>query len=376
MNPEEKYEFQRKIRYLEKLKGDGTQLISLYIPPGTNVNEVSNRLRSEYSQSSNIKSKTTRKNVQAALERLIQKLKGVSKPPENGVVLFCGNIDGKIELFEVVPPEPVPISIYRCDSRFYLEPLKDMTKVKNIIGIFTVDRKESCIALLKGKKVEIIDYLTSGIPGKHRQGGQSAQRFERLHELAVHEFFKRVGERVNQYFSSSEVTGVIVGGPGPTKNYFINEEYLQNRVKEKIISVVDTGYTDEQGIQEIVNKIPEILKEHELSQEKKILEEFILRVMKNDRVIFGKNNTLSALLEGRLDTLLVSESYDKEVYIDEINGIISDQKIENAININLIDYLSEKCHEFGTEMKIISPDSSEGQQFLMAFEGIGGFLRW
>ncbi len=370
------YEFHRKLRMLEKLKGDGTQLISLYIPPGTNVNEISARLRDEYSQSSNIKSKTTRKNVQAALEKLIQKLKGVSKPPESGVVLFCGNINGKIELYEVIPPEPVPISIYRCDSRFYLEPLKDMTKVKNLIGLFTVDRKEACVAMLKGRKVEILDYLTSGIPGKHRQGGQSAQRFERLHELAVHEFFKRVADRVNQYFSSSEVTGVIVGGPGPTKNYFINEDYLQNRVKEKIIAVVDTGYTDEQGIQEIVNKIPEILKEHELTQEKKIISDFIYKVMKGENVIFGKNQTLQALLEGRLDTLLVSEGYDKEVYIDENNYIVSEEKIPNGIKVNFIDYLTEKCHEFGTEMKHISPDSAEGRQFLMAFDGIGGFLRW
>ena len=370
------YEFQRKLRSLEKLKGDGTQLISLYIQPETNVNEISARLRDEYSQSSNIKSKTTRKNVQSALEKLIQKLKGVSKPPENGVVLFCGNIDGKIELYEVIPPEPVPISIYRCDSRFYLDPLKDMTKIKNIIGLFTVDRKESCVALLKGRKVEILDYLTSGIPGKHRQGGQSAQRFERLHELAIHEFFKRVADRINQYFSSSDVTGVIVGGPGPTKNYFINEDYLQNRVKNKIIAVVDTGYTDEQGIQEIVNKIPEILKEHELTQEKKIVSDFIYKVMKGDRVIFGKNQTLQALLEGRLDTLLVSEEYDKEFYVDENNFIISEEKITDSVKVNLIDYLTEKCHEFGTEMKHISPDSAEGKQFLMAFDGMGGFLRW
>jgi peptide chain release factor subunit 1 len=370
------YEFQRKLRSLEKLKGDGTQLISLYIQPETNVNEISARLRDEYSQSSNIKSKTTRKNVQSALEKLIQKLKGVSKPPENGVVLFCGNIDGKIELYEVIPPEPVPISIYRCDSRFYLDPLKDMTKIKNIIGLFTVDRKEACVALLKGRKVEILDYLTSGIPGKHRQGGQSAQRFERLHELAIHEFFKRVADRINQYFSTSDVTGVIVGGPGPTKNYFINEDYLQNRVKNKIIAVVDTGYTDEQGIQEIVNKIPEILKEHELTQEKKIVSDFIYKVMKGDRVIFGKNQTLQALLEGRLDTLLVSEEYDKEFYVDENNFIISEEKIPNGVKVNLIDYLTEKCHEFGTEMKHISPDSAEGKQFLMAFDGIGGYLRW
>ena len=370
------YEFQRKLRSLEKLKGDGTQLISLYIQPETNVNEISARLRDEYSQSSNIKSKTTRKNVQSALEKLIQKLKGVSKPPENGVVLFCGNIDGKIELYEVIPPEPVPISIYRCDSRFYLDPLKDMTKIKNIIGLFTVDRKEACVALLKGRKVEILDYLTSGIPGKHRQGGQSAQRFERLHELAIHEFFKRVADRINQYFSSSDVTGVIVGGPGPTKNYFINEDYLQNRVKNKIIAVVDTGYTDEQGIQEIVNKIPEILKEHELTQEKKIVSDFIYKVMKGDRVIFGKNQTLQALLEGRLDALLVSEEYDKEFYVDENNFIISEEKIPNGVKVNLIDYLTEKCHEFGTEMKHISPDSAEGKQFLMAFDGMGGFLRW
>jgi peptide chain release factor subunit 1 len=61
--------------------------------------------------------------------------------------------------------------------------------------------------------------LTSGIPGKTRAGGQSAQRFARIRESMAKEFFKRVAESIKKHFwDNKKLKGILVGGPIPTKD--------------------------------------------------------------------------------------------------------------------------------------------------------------
>jgi peptide chain release factor subunit 1 len=60
------------------------------------------------------------------------------------------------------------------------------------------------------------------VPGKHHAGGQSARRFERLREMTLNDFYKRVAEKANELFLQyPEIKGVIVAGPGPTKDIFL-----------------------------------------------------------------------------------------------------------------------------------------------------------
>jgi len=73
--PLDRFRFRKLLEMLEKKEGRGTELISVYIPPGKRVSEVMNDLRSEWGTASNIKSKTTRKNVQDALTKVMERLK-------------------------------------------------------------------------------------------------------------------------------------------------------------------------------------------------------------------------------------------------------------------------------------------------------------
>ncbi|MEM0214828.1 MAG: peptide chain release factor aRF-1, partial [Archaeoglobaceae archaeon] len=216
------YEFKRKLEELDSYRGKGTELITLYIPPDKNIADIANQLREELSQASNIKSKQTRTNVITGLEAILNRLKLYRKPPEHGMVILSGlvTIDGKEKhITEIIePPEPVPLYKYHCDSKFYLEPLKDMLREKKLYGLIVLDRREATIGLLKGRRIEVLDYDTSMVPGKHRQGGQSSVRFERLREIAIHEFYKKVGEMATNAFlpHKDKLVGILIGGPSPT----------------------------------------------------------------------------------------------------------------------------------------------------------------
>ncbi|MEM2050882.1 MAG: peptide chain release factor aRF-1, partial [Thermoproteota archaeon] len=186
------YISRRTLRELSEKRGRGTELISLYIPPGRRISEVMANLREEYGKASNIKSRTTRKNVQDAIVKVQQRLKLYDEAPENGLVIFCGAIPGEtpgsenIEIHVIEPPEKITLSYYGCDDKFYVEPLKEMLEKKDKYLILSIDNSEATIALATGRNIDVKDELTSGVPGKTSKGGQSARRFERLREMELH----------------------------------------------------------------------------------------------------------------------------------------------------------------------------------------------
>jgi peptide subunit release factor 1 (eRF1) len=135
-----------------------------------------NQLTQEKSTAENIKSKTTRKNVISALEKIIQHLKLFKQTPPNGLVVFAGNVsefEGKadIRLWSIEPPEKLETKIYWCDQVFVLDPLKDMIKERDIYGLIVLDAKEATIGLLKGKRVVVKKKLDSTVPSKTVKGG-------------------------------------------------------------------------------------------------------------------------------------------------------------------------------------------------------------
>jgi len=172
-----KDELQEFVEELEKYKARATELITVYIPAGQNIYTVADQLEAEKSTAKNIKSTSTRKNVGNALDKITRALKDYKKTPENGLALFCGNIsrvegqeDLQIWSFEL--SMPLKIRMYRCDKEFILEPLREMLAVKEVFGLLVMDRKEATIGLLVGKRIELLQKMTSGVPSKVRAGGQ------------------------------------------------------------------------------------------------------------------------------------------------------------------------------------------------------------
>ncbi|MET1124965.1 MAG: peptide chain release factor aRF-1 [Archaeoglobaceae archaeon] len=394
------YEFRRKLEELERYKGRGTELITLYIPPGKNIADVANQLREELSQAQNIKSKQTRTNVLAGLEAILNRLKLFRKPPEHGMVIFSGvvNINGKEKhITEIIePPEPVPLYKYHCDSKFYLEPLKEMLQEKKVYGLIVLDRREATVGILKGKRIEVLDYDTSMVPGKHRQGGQSSVRFERLREIAIHEFYKKVGEMASEALLpyKDKLVGIVIGGPSPTKEEFYQGEYLHYELQKKVIGLFDVGYTDESGLYELVEKAKDVLEEADLIREKKLMQRFLSEVAKGGLAAYGEEEVREYLEIGAVDTLLLSEAlrYERIRYrcpscgreVEETlrEGVERTPVCEDGTPMEEVERrdvvleLSELAESMGSKVEFLSTESEEGEILYKAFGGIAAILRF
>ncbi|MBI2079656.1 peptide chain release factor 1, partial [Candidatus Micrarchaeota archaeon] len=181
MDSEVVYRFKKELRKLKEFRGSGTELISVYIGAGAPLHDTTGKLREEMSQASNIKSKSTRTNVTGALERVIQHFKIYKSTPENGIAVFAGNVSDNpakvdIELFSIEPPQKLSVSAYRCDSKFFLEPLERMSEVTDSYGVVVMDGREATLALVRGTQIQIVKKLNSNAHAKINKGGQSQRR--------------------------------------------------------------------------------------------------------------------------------------------------------------------------------------------------------
>ena len=404
ISSKELYEFKRTLQELSDKKGRGTELVSVYIPRDKQISDVVKHMRDEQGQSANIKSKSTKKNVQSAIEVIMQRLRLFPTPPERGLVLFVGMIPRggpgteKMETYVFEPPEPIQTYTYHCDSEFFIEPLKEMLADKDVYGLAVLDRKEATIATLKGKRVDIVKTLTSGVPGKHKAGGQSQRRFDRVIELAAHEFLKKIGKHINDSFLPiPDLNGVILGGPGHTKEDFLKGDYMHHEIKNKVITTVDTSYTGEFGIREVIDKSMDALAEMEVIREKKLVQRFLHELVSDDGLAsYGEKEVRHNLLMGAVEVLLLSEDIysQRKTYECSVCGHTSDYTNKNANedsekickkcnekmkiteSKDVIDDFVEMAEEVGSDVEIISTETEEGTQLLRAFGGIGAVLRY
>jgi peptide chain release factor subunit 1 len=403
------YKVRKLISELASKEGRGTELVTLYVPPKKPIHEVIANLRDEWGTAGNIKSDTTRTHVQDALVKTMQRLKLYRETPETGLVIFCGALPTNgpgseiVNIYEIAPPKPVAAYLYQCDDHFHLEWLKDMLREDKVYGLLSIDASEAGLGILSGDRLEIPDVLTSGISGKTRKGGQSARRYERGREMELTYYYHRVAEHATRVFiDGGKVTGLIVGGPGPTKETFLNGGFLHYQLQKKLLAVLDLGYSGREGIRELVEKASDVLKDVRLVEEKKLVQRFLGEVNRQGGLaIYGLPRVVEALQKANAEVILVSEDVDTIRITARCRkcGVVKEdiaqsrnktQKIQDVISgpckscgsiefdvsdKDIVDVLVEMAFQVGSKVEVISSGTEEGSMF-KSFGGVGAILRY
>jgi len=389
----------------QKQSQDGsTCLVSLYIPPNRAVSDFIQELSDEMGTATNIRSKTTQKNVISALKNVIQTLKNYGqKSPDSGIALFSGVTEsGKLESFVFEPKEPISRKLYVCDNRFHVEHILDKYIEKDVYALLAIDSAKATIATLRGDQVKILKTTRSGAAKKHRKGGQSSVRFSRLREEAVARFLKRVADDLKTFFIEDAdiiLKGVIIGGPGQIKDQII--DHFDNRLQAKVVGVKDLGYGgDQSGINELVASSTDVLEGVVIMEEKNLVKKFMNALLEG-KANYGENEIRKNLEMGAVELLLISGGLEKLRmkakcrncdYIQEktINPSEFEEYKSNAQKIqcpdcrasnweieekDLVLDLGELAEQIGARVEIINPQTEEGRQ-IQSFGGICAVLRY
>ena len=406
------YKIRKTLNDLSQQTGHGTELITVYIPKGKQLHEVITNLREEQGTADNIKSDLTRTHVVDSLSKVVQRLKLYKKTPERGLVVFCGALPREgggppgsevVKIFEIDPPKDLTTFLYRCDDHFHVDILKDMLKDDNMIGILAIDAKDAGWGLLHNDKIEVLKETGSGVAGKHRQGGQSAKRFQKLREMELQYYFNRVAHITREYFIDIyPIKGLIISGPGPTKEDFINNSYLEYRLQDMIISTIDASYSGAEGIREAFAKSSEILSDFRMVEEKKIIEKLFQQINNNTGLgSYGLKEVLEMLKNNIADTIIITD--DIELYRLEIKckrcQDITEEIVErfkliprrtelknkqcasckstdnNSSQQDLIDHIDLMATQTGAKVEVISGKTEHGMM-LGSLGKIGAILRY
>ncbi|HLQ07391.1 MAG TPA: peptide chain release factor aRF-1 [Nitrososphaerales archaeon] len=403
------YKVRKLISELSNKEGRGTELVSLYIPPKKPVHEAIANLREEWGTAGNIKSDTTRNHVQDALTKTMQRLKLYRTAPDTGLVIFAGALPTNgpgsevVNVYEIIPPKPVVQYLYQCDDHFHVEWLKDMLKEDKVYGLLSIDASDTGLGILSGDSLEIVDVMTSGVSGKTRKGGQSARRYERGREMELTYYYHRVAEHATRAFiDSNKVTGMIVGGPGPTKDEFLKGGFLHYELQKKIVAVLDLGYSGREGVRELVEKAGDILKDVRLVEEKKLVQKFLFEVNKQGGLaVYGLPRVIEALQKASTEVVLVSDDLDMVKLEARCKkcGTVKSETVQASKRIHqrqemasvpctkcgatdfevtekdIVDVLEEMAFQVGSKVEVISTGTEEGSMF-KSFGGVGAILRY
>ncbi|UNI14400.1 translation termination factor eRF1 [Purpureocillium takamizusanense] len=400
------WKVKKLIKRLEAARGNGTSMISLIIPPKDQVSRAAKMLAEEYGTASNIKSRVNRQSVLSAITSTQQRLKLYNKVPPNGLVIYCGEIltqEGKERKVNIdfEPFKPINTSLYLCDNKFHTEALAELLESDQKFGFIIMDGNGALFGTLSGNTRDIVHKFSVDLPKKHGRGGQSALRFARLREEKRHNYVRKVAELAVQNFITNDkvnVAGIILAGSADFKNDLNASDMFDNRLQSKVIKVVDVSYGGENGFNQAIELSSETLGNVKFIQEKKLIGKYFEEISQDTgKVCYGIEDTLKALELGAVETLIVFENLEitrwtlkdsegteivlhttkqQEQNRDQFQDKHTGQEMDIVSQESFLEWIAEHYKDFGTALEFVSDRSTEGNQFVKGFGGIGGILRY
>lgn len=347
-----------------------------------------------------------RLSVLSAITSTQQRLKLYNKVPPNGLVVYCGEIitsEGKERKINIdfEPFKPINTSLYLCDNKFHTEALSELLESDQKFGFIIMDGNGALFGTLSGNTRDVVHKFSVDLPKKHGRGGQSALRFARLREEKRHNYVRKVAELAVQNFITNDkvnVAGIILAGSADFKNDLNQSDMFDNRLQTKVIKVVDVSYGGENGFNQAIELAAETLSNVKFIQEKKLIGKYFDEIsLDSGKVCYGVDDTLKALEASAVEILIVYENLEitrwvlrssggSEVFIYTNKGQESNrepfmdketgQEMELVDQGSMLEWLAEHYKDYGAALEFVSDRSSEGNQFVKGFGGIGGILRY
>jgi len=264
--------------------------------------------------------------------------------------IFSTDYAGSI-LFE--PPKIIKFSLYKCDSKFHLDPILEMYKEEAMYGIVLISGKDCYMYTLSitGSHNEIkkIYQKKVELQGQFSKGGQSQNRLARIIKEKKCSYIKSMGESMVKAYmrennTQCSVQKIVIGGPADVKRNLKDLEIVQKFLGSKIVKLVDTAELGSDTPWEVYEKCSEIFSEGQSDEEKEIIKEINELISKgDDKLIFGKKELTLLLGECMVSKILINTDDEK---------IIKRIKQLNTYNCQIVESKSKILKNYGDAIGI------------------------
>jgi peptide subunit release factor 1 (eRF1)/intein/homing endonuclease len=264
-----------------------------------------------------------------------------------------------------------------------------------------VSRVERKTNMLRQRFVDIEIPITRSFIGNGFVLHNSARRYERLREMELSDYFRRLADHAKKAFLEQyQIKGLIVSGPGPTKDEFVRDKYLDYRLQNMIVGILDSGYAGREGVRETIEKAGKLLENVRVMDEKKLVQRFF-RELNSDTglAIYGVTDILAGLKKAAVDTIIINDDVDTvylkatcnkcgnvtERFVPRSQIVGERQKLlacakcgSNEVEItqrDIVDYLADAAIDSGANVEVISSKTEDGAM-MKNFGGISAILRY
>ena len=407
----------RLLDSLEAIAGEGTSMVTFLLPPKVQICRAAAKLTEEYGTSSNIKKTANRQSVQAgALLSAQAKLKLYKQTPANGLAIFVGlggGLNSRMVSIAFEPLKPLTRYLYLCDRRFHVDELRAALADEATFG-FIVITGESCLfATLAGTTKTVLQKISVDLPNRHGRGGQSAPRFQRLRLEKRAAYCKKVAELAMAHFlveghGRTSIEGLVIAGAAEMKESLLASGYLHAKLSAQLIRTVGVSSGGEAGLAQAVDLVAEAIGGAKLVAERQALHECWGEMERGaERCCFGLNETIAALEQGAVTTLIVHHELDAvRLHVRHAHSTLlpsatavlpvrlaatalaGSEVLEAALphelrgapltidRTPLIEWLAEHHREHGASLRLVGSATAEGVRFKDGLGGLGALLHY
>jgi len=230
------------------------------------------------------------------------------EPPFQGaraLAIFCS---GRDELFEVVQiSRPVEGRVV-IGRTAYIEPLILAAQERRWC-VALVSRRDARILTGQPDKLEERERLKENVHGQHDQGGWSQANYQRSVEQDAETHFRHVTEALHRRWRSERFDKLALGGPQEVvaRVEALLHDDLRSRLIGRRVEVDVSTATDDH----VRAAISTLVDECEREREREALDQLAAGLGSGGRAAGGPEDTLEALGERRVQTLLLENGVDR-----------------------------------------------------------------
>ena len=295
-----------------------------------------------------------------------------------GLALFCSNGGDFFRAY----PAAIPFrNRVRLGYKPYVKPLAHLFDYYAHYGVILVDRVGARFFEFHLGELQATEGTMGEDVRKLKQGrGSSAVGMRGGVGGARHE--NEVGQRnlreaaniANQFFTDKPIRRLFLGGTAETVAQF--KDMLPKQLQSCIAGTFSIDMTA--GDHEVRQQTLALLQEANQAREEKLVKDLITAHAKGGNAVIGLDDTLQAICDKRIETLVISDGFKKPGYVQDNSGYIvanlaksplSDREL-TAVN-DVVDAAVAQTMSLGGHVEVIA-----GNHNLEDVGRIGAILRF
>ena len=355
-----KNELKKLIRELSDVYDTNSK--DTYISVYLNENDDKSFLKKRVNICSSLLNEDEKNNFEKTIEEINEFLR---KNKTDNIAIFASY---KYNYFRSIPLNIEVNNSLIVDSSPYIRPLARILDEFKPFTLILLNSNHAKIFSIYLGQIRKTKNISSEIMNKHKKGGWSQARFQRIRKGAIHEFFLEVAEILEKI----DTEQIILAGPGPSKIQF--KDILPKKFQQKIIDVIDVDLDDER---KLLRESIHLISEKEKTIGRQAVEHLKEEILKDGLGVYGIDDTLKAVKNGQVELLIVEKDYKLKGCICEHCQILKAGPIKECPicggDVSEADVI-EEIIEFAerTDAEIEFTDDEE----ISKFGHVGGILRY